>query len=112
MELTVEIIFFVKGYQMYELTIESKGFLWHQIRCIMAVLLLVGEGKESPDVVKELLNVEKCPKKPQYHMASEVPLNLFRTSFDTVDLNWNYDQAELAIVIKQLQSHWTDYTVK
>ena len=33
-----------------EVTISGKAFLWHQIRCIMAVLLLIGQGKESPQV--------------------------------------------------------------
>ncbi|RZF35366.1 hypothetical protein LSTR_LSTR014492, partial [Laodelphax striatellus] len=49
------------GYDMYTLTISSEGFLWHQIRCIMAVLILIGEGKESPSIIKELLDTEKHP---------------------------------------------------
>lgn len=44
---------------MYYLLIEGNAFLWHQIRCIMGVLLLIGEEKERPDVVLELLDVEK-----------------------------------------------------
>jgi hypothetical protein len=27
------------------------AFLWHMVRCIMAVLLLVGDRKETPDIV-------------------------------------------------------------
>lgn len=38
------------GYDMCELTVVGNAFLWHQIRCIVAVLLLIGEGKESPEV--------------------------------------------------------------
>lgn len=37
-----------------------------------AVLLLVGRGLESPDVVRRLLDVETNPLKPQYNMAPEV----------------------------------------
>ncbi len=37
-----------------------------------AVLLLVGRGLESPDVVRRLLDVEDTPSKPQYNMAPEV----------------------------------------
>ncbi|KAK3855446.1 hypothetical protein Pcinc_038153 [Petrolisthes cinctipes] len=73
-----------KGYEMCVATIEGEAFLWHQIRCIMAVLLMVGEGKESPHVVAQLLNVNKHPRKPQYTMASEVPLNLYGSCFDGV----------------------------
>lgn len=50
------------GYNMCVATIEGQAFLWHQIRAIMAVLFLVGEGKEVPEVVKELLDVEKFPR--------------------------------------------------
>ncbi len=38
-----------------------------------AVLLLVGRGLESPDIVRRLLDVEVTPLKPQYNMAPEVP---------------------------------------
>ena len=31
-------------------------------RAIMAILFLVGEGKEEPFVVKELLNIEKVAR--------------------------------------------------
>ncbi len=33
----------------------GKAYLWHQIRCIMAVLFLIGEGKEEPEVITQLL---------------------------------------------------------
>lgn len=46
---------------MYMLEIRANAFLWHQIRCIMAVLLLIGEGKEQPEVISELLDVAKNP---------------------------------------------------
>ena len=35
---------------MVELTVDGKAFLWHQIRCVVAILLLVGQHKESPSV--------------------------------------------------------------
>lgn len=47
---------------MYVISIKGKAFLWHQIRCIMHVLFLIGQSKEEPDVVKELLNVDKNPR--------------------------------------------------
>lgn len=34
----------------YVCTIQGSGFLWHQIRCIMYLLFLVGTGRESPEV--------------------------------------------------------------
>jgi tRNA pseudouridine38/39 synthase len=64
--------------------IHGQAFLWHQIRCIAAILFLVGEGLESPDVVKELLDVEKHPGKPSYQPANEVPLVLHGCDYDNL----------------------------
>lgn len=50
-----------QGYSMFYLQIKANAFLWHQIRCIMAVLLLVGQEKEDAEVITELLDVEKNP---------------------------------------------------
>lgn len=50
-----------QGYKMYYLQIKANAFLWHQIRCIMAVLLLIGQEKEEPEVINELLDVDKNP---------------------------------------------------
>ena len=35
-----------------------------------AILFLVGSRLEKPEVIDHMLNVEKCPRKPQYGMAS------------------------------------------
>ena len=43
-----------------------------QVRCIAAVLLMVGRGLEAPDVVASLLDIEAFPCKPQYTLAPEV----------------------------------------
>lgn len=47
---------------MYVIKIRAKAFLWHQIRCIMGILLLIGQNKEAPSVIEELLDVEKNPR--------------------------------------------------
>lgn len=46
---------------MYVAVIKGSGFLWHQIRCIIGVLFLVGQEKEEPEVVAELLDVKTNP---------------------------------------------------
>ena len=43
---------------------------------MMAILFLVGEGKEDPQVVESLLDIAQHPGKPQYLMAPELPLLL------------------------------------
>ncbi len=37
---------------------------------MVGILFLVGHGLESPDVITHMLDIEKCPRKPQYGMAS------------------------------------------
>ncbi|XP_069179897.1 tRNA pseudouridine(38/39) synthase isoform X2 [Procambarus clarkii] len=98
------------GYDMCVATIEGQAFLWHQVRAIMAVLFLVGEGKEKPDVTTQLLDVEKYPRKPQYCLASDLPLNLYGTNFEGVD--WQWDNENLHCVIIQLQALWMQHSVR
>eukprot|EP00118_Oscarella_pearsei_P015455 m.139816 g.139816 ORF g.139816 m.139816 type:complete len:121 (+) comp38280_c2_seq38:693-1055(+) len=57
-------------FQVCVLTVCGQAFLWHQIRCMAAVLLLTGLGLEKPEVVDHMLNIRACPGKPQYSMAS------------------------------------------
>ncbi len=99
-------------YAMCEMTVVGKAFLWHQIRCIVAVLFRIGEGKEAPDVIDKLLDVEENPCRPQYVMASEVPLNLFDCAFESDALEWQYDQESLGYVIRRFQALWTEHQVK
>ncbi|CAN1268062.1 tRNA pseudouridine(38/39) synthase [Linum perenne] len=86
-------IFRFEGNQLYAIKIEGSAFLWHQVRCIVAVLFMIGQGFESPDVVKcvikivgevvdVLLDTGRLPRKPQYAMASEIPLILSRCEFE------------------------------
>lgn len=97
---------------MCVLTISGKAFLWHQIRCIVAVLFRIGAGKETPNVVTRLLDVEANPCRPQYTMASEVPLNLFHVVFDDENIMWKYDKEALNLILRQVQTQWTEHSVK
>ena len=40
---------------IWEFEVAGTAFLYHQVRCMVAVLFLVGEGKENPSIVAELL---------------------------------------------------------
>jgi tRNA pseudouridine38/39 synthase len=84
--------------------IHGQAFLWHQIRCIAAILFLVGEGLESPDVVQELLNVEKHPGKPSYQPANEVPLVLHGCDYD--NLRMGHSVQNLWSVTSQQQARY------
>lgn len=112
-------------YAMMYVQLTGKAFLWHQVRAIIAVLLLIGQGKEKPEVIQELLDVEKNPCTPQYSLASDIPLNLFNVEMDTISRNgasanerpgetigWIYDSFTLARVISTLQQQWTKISAR
>lgn len=37
-------------HEMYYFEVCGTAFLWHQVRCMMAVLFLIGKRLEAPDV--------------------------------------------------------------
>lgn len=44
------------------LTIKGNAFLWHQIRYIVSILLLIGQKKEEPELILNLLDVLHNPR--------------------------------------------------
>ncbi|KAJ3370589.1 tRNA pseudouridine synthase 3 [Allomyces arbusculus] len=72
----------------YTLTIRGTAFLWHQIRCMTYILLMVGQGLEPPTIVRDLLDVAAHPAKPQYDLAPEFPLVLWDCAYPQVE--WQY----------------------
>lgn len=64
--------------------VHGQAFLWHMVRCLVAIIELVGDGLETPEVIDELLDVAKRPRRPQYVLAYEAPLVLHECAFDTV----------------------------
>lgn len=112
-------------YDMYYVELIGKAFLWHQVRAIMAILLLVGQEDEKPEVIKELLDVERNPRTPQYSLAADFPLNLFHVEMENYSKNtvpigdfiiethdWIYDSFTLQRVIGILQQQWTQHSVR
>ena len=66
---------------IYAFTLHGSAFLWHQVRHMVAILFLVGQGLEVPSLVDELLDVDKNPCKPHYEMADDAPLVLWDCIF-------------------------------
>ncbi|TIA97034.1 hypothetical protein E3P96_03489 [Wallemia ichthyophaga] len=75
----------------------GSAFLYHQVRCMMAVLFLVGCGKEEVSVVDDLMRVELDPEhphlptvigKPIYDMAHDLPLCLYDCVYDDSKVVW------------------------
>ena len=65
-----------------EIEVNGNAFLWHQIRCIVAVLLLIGEGLEQEQLITDMLDIETMPRKPLYPLADPSGLVLYDCFFD------------------------------
>lgn len=53
-------------YDLFIFEIKGLAFLYHQVRCMMALLLLIGQKLERPEIIDQLLDVSRNPRKPQY----------------------------------------------
>ncbi|KAI5371869.1 hypothetical protein J4E82_009477 [Alternaria postmessia] len=67
--------------KLYSFTLHGSAFLWHQVRSLVAILFLVGQGLESPSLVPQLLDITANPQRPKYEMASDAPLVLWDCIF-------------------------------
>ncbi|PSN58484.1 hypothetical protein C0J52_00769, partial [Blattella germanica] len=92
------------AYDMFEISITGRAYLWHQVRSIMGVLFLIGEGKEKISIVKDLLDVANNPQKPQYQIASDLPLCLFDCNYESV--KWICSNEVQVVTIRILQQEW------
>ncbi|NXF93584.1 PUS3 synthase, partial [Eubucco bourcierii] len=97
-------------FRLCQFEVTGQAFLYHQVRCMMAILFLIGQGMESPEVIDELLDVEKNPQKPQYSMAVEFPLVLYNCEFENVQ--WLYDRDVQEFNVTHLQQLWASHAVK
>lgn len=100
------------GYEICELTITGQAFLWHQIRCIVTVLFLIGQGLEKISIISELLDVSGHPRKPQYTMAAEFPLILFDCAYDNDDIQWQYDADSDSDTVRSMQTAWAQHSIR
>ncbi|KAL8657875.1 MAG: hypothetical protein Q9226_001472 [Calogaya cf. arnoldii] len=73
--------------KIYAFRVRGSGFLWHQVRHMVAILFLIGQGLESPSLITTLLNITQTPEKPTYDMADPFPLVLEECNFPA-ELQW------------------------
>lgn len=94
---------------IFEVTIQGNAFLWHQIRYTMSLLLMVGRGDEKPSIFKDLLNMRKWPAKPQYDMASDIPLVLCDCLYRKIRFIYHRETSER--VLSDFHWAWRRYTM-
>ncbi|CAH0475897.1 unnamed protein product [Peronospora belbahrii] len=104
--------------QMYYFEVFGRAFLWHQVRCMVKVLFLVGSGSEEPSIIPQLLDIAQTPRKPQYNIAPGLPLVLHDCHFadpeDTEVPGPRFEHTPLALlqVHAQLTQTWEQRCVQ
>ena len=61
---------------IYVFRLHGSAFLWHQVRHMISILFLIGQGLEPLSLIDDLLDINRNPHKPQYEMADDAPLVL------------------------------------
>ena len=90
---------------LYYLNLRGTAFLWNQVRSIMAILFLVGQGQEDASIVTKLLDVEKNPRRPAYEIAWGVPLVLYNCEFK--DIPWTRRTCDVDALFNLRYDHET-----
>ncbi|KAI8930841.1 hypothetical protein NX059_011861 [Plenodomus lindquistii] len=67
--------------KLYAFTLHGSAFLWHQVRSLISILFLIGQGLEPPSLIPSLLDISSNPTRPKYEMASDAPLVLWDCIF-------------------------------
>ncbi|KAF9893146.1 hypothetical protein FE257_012557 [Aspergillus nanangensis] len=80
--------------QIYVFSLQGSAFLWHQVRHMVSVLFLVGQGLEKPSIVSDLLDISQNPRKPAYFIASDAPLVLWDCIFPNEESDVRKDALE------------------
>lgn len=75
-------------YAPWSFNIVATAFLWHQVRAMAAVLFAIGRREQPPSFVSFMLDIERCPVKPAYNIASEEPLLLCDCHFPVDLIKW------------------------
>ena len=92
--------------------IVGSSFLWHQVRCLMTVLMAIGRNEEKVEVVEKMLDPEQVPEKPAYAMAADFPLSLIECKFENKGLDWIEDTEEIIKIADHLEKMWSVYAVQ
>ena len=108
-----------KGPKVYAFVVRGSGFLWHQIRCMVSILFLVGQGFEPESLISDMLDVVKTPARTTYIMAHDVPLVLWDCAYPEEDpsrpdaMRWVYPSEECGedyySAMGVLDSSWTTW---
>lgn len=81
---------------MYTFEICGKAFLWHQVRCFMGLLFLIGQHLEEASIIDYLLDLSLHENgelgRPSYDLADEFPLVLVDTGYPSNTFQWKLEE--------------------
>ena len=83
---------------LFYFEVHGSAFLWHQVRHMVAIMFLVGQGYEDPSIVDKLLDVQTMPSRPVYEMASDTPLVLWDCIFPDLAKVSNTDHRNVGVL--------------
>ncbi|CDR36668.1 CYFA0S01e03422g1_1 [Cyberlindnera fabianii] len=92
--------------------LEGSAFLWHQVRNMVAVLFLVGQRLEKPEIVKELVDVDNYPTKPLFEMGADFPLVLYDCKFEGLEWKHAYENTKAEKTCTVVYSNWLENNIK
>ncbi len=70
------------------------------------------QKKESSEVIGQLLDVTSTPRRPQYVMAADFPLNLFHCQYGEDEIEWQYEEEAIAFLTRQFQALWAEHQAR
>ncbi len=77
----------------------------------MAILFLIGAGKEDPSIVTSLLDVKATPGKPLYELADPKPLVLYDCGFKPEDVQWRSTHHTTERNVTHFNDLWEDHAI-
>ena len=100
----------VDPFHMCYAQVKGSGFLYHQVRNMMAVLYLIGAGLEEENVITTLLDVEANERKPSYVLADAEPLVLYKTYYGGI--RWRVSREAMNLLTRHLYRYWHESAVR
>ena len=103
---------------LHVVNIRGSAFLYHQVRCLMAIVFLIGSEKEPLTIIEDLMRVSKSENendsdlpiiesKPNYELANDLPLCLYDCIFPSNKVNWRTSPDNIDIKDDDEQIHRT-----
>lgn len=88
-------------YEMYVCTIKGSAFLWHQVRCIMGILFLIGSGQEQIEIIHQMLETDSGNDYEfHYTIADDTNLILTDCVFEFYDFDIKNEETASNIYFK------------